>query len=82
MESCEREKDPEFDREVVIKKLRARVAELEATITTMQDEADIVQIGTNRRWDLLEDARTNFYRMAEKIHQELYHEHLENPKRA
>ena len=58
---CEREKDPEFDREVVIKKLRARIAELEATITTMQDEADIVQIGSNRRWDLLEAARINFY---------------------
>jgi 3-hydroxyisobutyrate dehydrogenase-like beta-hydroxyacid dehydrogenase len=47
--------------EMQVQILRARVAELEATITTMQDEADIVQIGSNRRWDLLEEARTNFY---------------------
>ena len=60
--ACLRE-DRDDMREAIVEMdyLRARVAELEATITTMQDEADIVQIGSNRRWDLLEEARTNFY---------------------
>ena len=44
-----------------IAKRNERIKELEATITTMHNEADIVQIGSNRRWDLLEEARTNFY---------------------
>ena len=43
--------------------LEARIAELEAVIDGMNKQADIVQIGSNRRWELLEESLTNFYRI-------------------